>query len=82
MLLNEAPAKRAGDSLTASMPLLSPPGRKSSGGSIAVITPPLGTLSWQSEREINRRGKQFSSIFSLFFLFLSSQQNYFFPKGI
>lgn len=77
MLLNEAPAKRAGDSLTASMPLLNSPGRERFGVSIAVITPPLGTLSWQSKREINRREKQFSSIFSFFFIFIFTAELFF-----
>lgn len=58
MLLSGNPAERAGDP-----PVLSSM-ESETGGLLAVLTPPLGTLSWRSAREINRREKSISSVFS------------------
>lgn len=82
VLLNKGPAKRAGDSLTAFMPLLNTPGKEKSGGLHSCHH----TSSWHSKLAVSEGSKQEGKIvfqyFLSFFISIFTTELFFFPRGI
>lgn len=81
MLLNKGPAKRAGDSLSAFVPLLNPPGKERYGGLHSCHH----TSSWHSKLAVSKGSKQEGKIvfqyFLSFFIFIFTAELFFFSQG-